>query len=82
MSKIIAGLVAGLVAAAMLVLLIVFGTLMGALSGWIVGWFFADTILPFFSYIFTAAHPFQMWEIGAALGFIGGFFKGGITING
>jgi len=53
----------------------VFGTFMGAASGWIVGWFFADTILTFFSYIFGAAHGFQMWEIGAVMGFLSGFFR-------
>lgn len=62
-------------ATVMFVLLILFGTLMGALSGWVVGWFFADTILTFFSYMFGAAVPLQMWELGASLGFISGFLR-------
>lgn len=68
-------LITAVMAGAVLAFFTVFATLMGAFSGWVVGWFFADTILPFFSYIFGAAHGFQMWEIGASLGFIGSFFR-------
>ena len=76
MGKLVAGLAAGLIAAVMLVFFTAFGTLMGALSGWIVGWFFSDTILTFFSVLAgTNIAGLQMWEVGAALGFIGGFFK-------
>lgn len=65
-------------ALATLVFFTVFSTLMGALSGWIVGWFFSDTILTFFSFL-AGGHigGLSMWEIGASLGFIGGFLRRG-----
>ena len=49
------------------------GTLFGALSGWVVGWFFSETILSFFTELGVTSSA--MWQIGASLGFIGGFFK-------
>jgi len=68
-------LITAAMTACMFVFFVLFGTLMGALSGWVVGWFFADTILTFFSYVFGAAVPLQMWEIGASLGFISGYLR-------
>jgi len=72
MTKLLFGILA---AGFFFVLFTVFGTLMGALSGWVVGLFFGETILTFFSYIFGASHGFQMWQIGASLGFMSGFLK-------
>lgn len=68
-------LVTAAMTAAMFVFFILFGTLMGTLGGWVVGWFFADTILTFFSYIFGTSAGLEMWELGASLGFIGGFLR-------
>ncbi len=55
------------------------GALFGALSGWVVGWFFSETILGFFAAL--GIKGFAMWQIGMALGFIGGFFKATQTNN-
>ena len=52
-------------------------TLIGALIGWVVGWFFGTTILNFFAAI--GIEGFTMAEIGAVLGFVGGFFRGNIV---
>ena len=49
------------------------GFLFGAFSGWVVGLFFGGIILEFFRQI--GIDGFTMWEIGGALGFIGGYFK-------
>lgn len=51
------------------------GFLFGSFSGWVVGLFFADTVLTFFSQM--GIDGMTMWQIGGALGFIGGFFKSG-----
>ncbi len=70
-------------AALVLFALLLFGvillaTVFGALAGWVVGLFFADTILGIFAAL--GVKGFAMWQIGAFLGFVGGFFKS-TTIN-
>ena len=59
----------------------VFGVLLGAFSGWVVGLFFDETILGFLTRIGFDTAGFSMWQVGAALGFIGSFFKTPITTN-
>lgn len=49
-------------------------TLIGAFIGWVVGWFFGNTILNFFAAI--GIEGFTMAQLGAVLGFVGGFFRG------
>ena len=49
-------------------------TLVGAFIGWVVGWFFGNTILSFFAAI--GIEGFTMVQLGAILGFVGGFFRG------
>lgn len=51
---------------------IIAGTAFGALGGWIIGLVFTDTITIIGAKLFGFTEP---WEIGAALGFIGSFFK-------
>ncbi len=51
------------------------GTMFGAVSGWIMGWFFSETILNIFAAF--GVKGFTMWEVGAFLGFISGYFTGG-----
>ena len=58
---------------------IVLSTAGGALAGWIVGLFFADTILGIFASL--GVQGFAMWQLGAFLGFVGGFFKSTATIK-
>lgn len=72
MEKALAGLVA---IAAILFFAPLIGVLGGAFVGWVVGLFFADTIYAFFAAVGINAAGLAMWQIGASLGFIGGFFR-------
>lgn len=56
-----------------LIMLPLLGTLAGLITGWIVGWFFPQTMLGLFAALGITG--FKMWQIGAFLGFVGGFFK-------
>lgn len=51
----------------------IIGTLFGAITGWLVGLVFDDAIL----HVLSALHIYgvTMWETGAFLGFVGGFFR-------
>lgn len=51
----------------------ILSTLFGAFAGWVVGLFFEKSILHFFAALGISG--LKMWQIGAALGFIGSFFK-------
>lgn len=46
---------------------------LGAFSGWVVGMFFPETILGFLEQIGITG--LEVWEVGASLGFLGGFFR-------
>ncbi|MEL4072252.1 hypothetical protein WKW50_19105 [Ochrobactrum sp. GPK 3] len=72
MEKALAGLVA---IAAILFFAPLIGVLGGALVGWVVGLFFAETIHAFLAAVGINAAGLAMWQIGASLGFIGGFFR-------
>lgn len=56
-----------------------FGTLMGAFSGWVVGLFFTETILGFLERAGVRTIGIELWEVGAAMGFLGGFLKTATT---
>lgn len=65
-------------AAILLVFLVMFlgvigSTLIGGFIGYVVGWFFANPILGIFEQM--GIHGWTMFEIGAFLGFVGGFFR-------
>jgi hypothetical protein len=53
------------------------GVLFGAFSGWVVGWFFRETMAEFFGAFGLGS--LSPWQIGAMLGFSGGFFKSSLT---
>ena len=56
-----------------------FGVLIGAFSGWVVSLFMDETVRSFMTALFPALKDFQLWQIGAGLGFLGGFFKSTLT---
>lgn len=56
---------------------VIFGTLIGAFSGWVVGLFFGETILFIASQL--GIKNVTMWQLGAFLGFVGGFLKTKVT---
>lgn len=51
------------------------GVLFGAFAGWVVGLFFAETVLGFLARIGVNTAGLAMWEVGAAMGFLGGYLK-------
>jgi hypothetical protein len=57
------------------IFMVILGTLFGAVAGWIVGLFFTDTILTTLGRFGVDTFGLTMWQLGATLGFIGGFFK-------
>jgi len=69
-TEILAAIVLGFGA---LILLTILGPLVGALSGLIVGVFFSTPILHTLSAF--GVDGVTMWQLGATLGFVGGFFK-------
>lgn len=62
-----------------ILLLIPLRTLAGALCGWVVGWFLGETILDFASQ--AGFHNLAVWQLGACLGFIGGFLHTKVSIK-
>ena len=63
----------------LVMLLVLIGTLAGALVGWTVGLLFSETILGIFAAL--GLKGFAMWQIGAFLGFVGGFFRSSNIIS-
>lgn len=58
--------------------LVLIGPLLGAFAGWVVGLFWGDEILKVL-HAFGMKEGVSMWHLGAALGFIGGFFRSTLT---
>lgn len=75
------GILSGLLAVCAIILLPTIGTCFGAFAGWAVGLFFAETILGFLSRTGIDVSGLAMWELGAALGFIGGFLKTSVSTS-
>ena len=73
MDKILIGAVIAIVAGGLVFIAAILSTLFGALAGACVGWLFDETSYKVLTYI--GVEGFEMWEIGAALGFIGSFFR-------
>ena len=72
MDKLIIGLLGALVVGAFVFFAAVVSTCFGALGGWCVGWLFDETSVKFLT---IAGLDVEMWELGAALGFFGSFFR-------
>lgn len=51
------------------------GSLFGAFSGWTVSLFFNEPIMAFFRSIGVTTTGLSLWQVGAAMGFLGGFLK-------
>lgn len=70
----------GLCTAAMLLATIpIVAVFFGAFSGWVVGVFFGGTILGLLEQM--GIQDVYMWQVGAFLGFIGGFFRTNVSTN-
>jgi len=55
------------------------GVVVGAFSGWVVGLFFPTTFNLFMTALGLGS--LSVWQFGAALGFVGGFFRATFTKN-
>jgi len=73
MTKFLTVVGGGVLVLGLLFLLPLLSALGGAFAGWVVGWFFAETITSFLAAF--GVKGLAMWQIGMALGFVGGFFK-------
>lgn len=72
-----AKLIVGVIAALLIVVVVLLSTIVGAFVGWLVGLFFGETILGIFACLGITG--FKMWQIGAFLGFVSGFFRPSIS---
>ena len=54
---------------------VILGTFFGGVAGWIVGLFFTDIIMDTLNRIGVDTMGMTMWQLGATLGFVSGFFK-------
>lgn len=77
MGKVVTSIAALLLLALTVFVLCLIGTIVGSLSGWAVGLLFGETILGIFAAF--GLKGFSMWQIGAFLGFVGGFFRTSVT---
>lgn len=72
------GIIAAFMVAGLVFFVPLIGAVFGAFSGWIVGLFFDETMATFIQWLEVEASP---WQIGAVLGFVGGFFKSTLHQN-
>lgn len=75
MGQVLAGAAAAVGLVLLVMLLVILGTLFGGIAGWIVGLFFTDTIMSTLDAFGVETFELSMWQLGATLGFISGFFK-------
>ena len=66
-----------LLAAVLLVVACLIGTATGAVIGAIVGWAFPGTLATLSTALLGSVVP--AWQLGASLGFVGGFFRSSTT---
>ena len=59
----------------LIIVMVILGTFFGGVAGWIVGLFFTDTIMQTLNRIGVDTMGMTMWQLGATLGFVSGFFK-------
>lgn len=62
-----------LIAIGIILFAVIAGTLFGALAGWIVSLFFNETILTVLMAL--GIKGISLWQLGAFLGFVSGFFS-------
>ena len=82
MGQILTGATMAIGLVLLIVLMVILGTFFGGVAGWIVGWFFTDTIMNTLNRLGIDTLGMSMWQLGATLGFISGFFKAsGVRTN-
>lgn len=75
MAQILAGALAAIGLVLLVFVLVILGTFFGGVAGWIVGLFFTDIIMDTLNRIGVDTMGMSMWQLGATLGFVSGFFK-------
>ena len=75
MDKLLIGLGGAVLVAAFIFISPIIGVLFGAFAGWIVSMLAPVWVPTGLSYIGINVSPGNLVELGAALGFVGGFFK-------
>lgn len=66
----------------LIIVTVIVGTFFGGVAGWIVGLFFTDTIMGTLDRFGINTLGMSMWQLGATLGFVSGFFKAsGVKVN-
>jgi hypothetical protein len=76
MEKLVYGFCVGIVIAFVAPLC---GVLIGAFMGWVVGLFFGDTILSFLARVGVDTAGLAVWQVGAAMGFLGSFLRTSVS---
>ncbi len=66
---------------ALIFFLPVLGVLGGAFAGWCVSLFFDETIKLTLTRFGVDTAGVELWQIGATLGFVGGFFKANLSTD-
>ena len=75
MGQAIAGALMAVGLMMLIIVMVILGTFFGGIAGWIVGLFFTDTIMNTLNRIGVDTMGMTMWQLGATLGFVSGFFK-------
>ena len=75
MGQVIAGAFMAVGLVMLIIVMVILGTFFGGIAGWIVGLFFTDTIMGTLNRIGVDTMGLTMWQLGATLGFVSGFFK-------
>lgn len=79
MNKVTNALAASIVVLLVLFIAPIIGPIFGAFAGFIVGGFFPETARDFLDAI--GMEKLSMWQFGAMLGFVGGFFRSSTTVK-
>ncbi len=75
MPAILTGAGAAFEAVALLFFTVLLSTIFGAVTGFVAGLFFEQTIRGFLGALGADTSYLAMWQIGAGLGFLAGFFR-------
>lgn len=69
--------IAGIVSFGFVLVLVgpILGVFFGALAGWCVGLVFEDTVIGTLARFGVDTSGLSMWQLGACLGFVGGYLK-------
>jgi hypothetical protein len=79
MQAFLIGIGAAIMVAALFFLAALAYTFVGAFAGWVVAWAFDETTVKALE--FFSLTNYELWEIGAVLGFLSSFIRSSTTVN-